>query len=149
MMIQRTGRPLPFSCEQVFDVAADIERYPEFLRGWIAARIIRREAEVYYVEQTLGLGPMRVHFSSRAVVQRPQRIDVSSTDHPFRQFQLSWLVQANEAGGCRVSIITDMQLRSRLLQHAADASLAATVDDILGAFESRAFKLYGKLNSNL
>ena len=68
---------LPFTCEQIFDLAADIERYPEFLPGWISARILSRAVDQLEVEQVLGIGPARVQFRSRAVLHRPKQIAVT------------------------------------------------------------------------
>jgi coenzyme Q-binding protein COQ10 len=141
-VIEKVGRVLPFSREQVFDIAADIERYPDFLRWWITAQIRKRESNICYVDQVLGLGPVRVQFSSTAVLRRPERIDVTSSDPPFRRFSLSWLVEAGPSAGCRVSIVADLELRSRFLQQVVDRVLPATVVDIISAFEARARGLY-------
>ena len=141
-MIETAVRLLPFNREQVFDLAADIERYPDFLRGWISARILKREANICYVDQVLGIGPVRVQFSSEAVLRRPERIDVTSSDAPFRRFSLSWLVEAGPSAGCRVSVVADLELRSRFLQQVVDRVLPATVVDIIEAFEARARGLY-------
>lgn len=84
-MIERVDRELPYSCEQIFDLAADIERYPEYVPLWISARILRREWNTFDVEQVLGYGPMRVTFTSHAVLQRPVRIDVRAPGSPFRR----------------------------------------------------------------
>lgn len=142
MVIEQIGRLLPFSREQVFDLAADIERYPDFLRGWITARVRRRESNICYVDQVVGIGPLRLRFSSKAVLLRPVRIDVTSSDPPFRRFSLSWLVDAVPSAGCRVSVIADLQLQSSLLQQAVDLILPDRVADIVEAFEVRARGLY-------
>jgi coenzyme Q-binding protein COQ10 len=142
LVIEKVGRVLAYSREQVFDLAADIERYPDFLRWWITARIRKRESNICYVDQVLGLGPVRVQFASKAVLCRPERIDITSSDAPFRRFSLSWLVEARPPTGCRVSIVADLELRSRFLQRVADQVLAASVVDIIAAFEARARSLY-------
>jgi len=142
VVIEQTGRLLPFSCEQVFDLAADIEHYPDFLRGWIAARVRRRESNICYVDQVVGIGPLRVQFSSKAVLLRPVRIDVTSSDPPFRHFSLSWLVEAVPSAGCRVSVVADLQLQSIFLQQAVDLVLPDRVSDIIESFEARARHLY-------
>lgn len=146
MIVSRTGQPLPFKDEQVFDVASDIERYPEFLPGWIAAHIRRRDGDVCYVEQTLGFGPIRLGFASRALLQRPRSIDVSSAASPFRRFNLGWRIDADGATASRVSIAADVQLQSGLLQHVVDRVLPSTVDDILAAFQARMQRLHGAKN---
>ena len=143
-MIERSSGTLPFSCEQVFDLAADIERYPEFLSGWISARIQKRESDICYVDQVVGLGPIRLQFTSTAVLHRPERIEVASTEAPFRQFSLSWSVAAVPPGGCRVSVAAEVELRSRMMQHIVDQILPAAVDDVITAFEARARRLYAR-----
>ena len=143
MIIETKGRALPFSSEQAFDLAADIERYPEFLRGWISARIRRREGDVCYVDQVLGLGPARVHFASKAVLHRPERIVVSSSEAPFRQFCLAWNFETVPNGvGCLVSLSAALDLRSTLLQRIIDRALPTAIADVVAAFETRAGLLY-------
>src|ERR1700722_17704314 len=88
-VITRTSAMLPFTCEQAFDVAADIEHYPEFLKGWISARIQSRESNICCVDQVVGMGPLRLQFMSRAILHPPARIEVTSTQAPFRLFSLS------------------------------------------------------------
>ncbi len=141
-VITRTSRLLPFRCEQAFDLAADIERYPEFLRGWIAARIQSRESNRCCVDQVVGLGPFRWQFMSKAVLNRPERIDVTSTEAPFRLFSLSWLIAAEPSAGCRLSAIAYIELRSRMMQHIVNQLLPTAVDDAVHAFEARAHRVY-------
>ncbi len=52
-MILREARQLPFAAEQLFGIAADIERYPDFLRGWISARIIASGDHTCVVDRIL------------------------------------------------------------------------------------------------
>ena len=51
MLTRRAERLLSYSPEQLFDLAADVERYPKFLHWWKAARIKRRDGDVYYTDQ--------------------------------------------------------------------------------------------------
>jgi len=142
MKIERMSRILPFRCEQVFDLAADIERYPDFLSGWISARILKREATVLHVEQVLGIGPLRIQFGSEAVLHRPERIDVTSSEPPFRHYHLRLLVTPYSAASCNLSATADLELGSRLMQHIADQILPASIDQAIAAFETRAHSLY-------
>lgn len=140
-MIERFPH-VPLTCEQAFDIAADIERYPEFLPCWISARITRREANICYVDQEVGFGAARLRFGATAVMQRPVRIDVTSTDKSFRHFTLTWLIESTPAEGCRVILAASVQLQSSLLQYAVAAFLPAAIEDIIMAFEQRACALY-------
>ena len=142
MKVDSVSRLLPFSCVQVFDLVADIERYPEFLPGWISARILKREANVLCVQQVLGVGPVRIQFASRAVLHRPERIDITSSEPPFRHHHLTWLVTTRSAASCSLGVTADVELDSRLLQHVVNRVLPGSIEDTLAAFEARANSLY-------
>lgn len=142
-MRESVERLLPYDREQLFDLAADVERYPEFLRWWIEARVWKREGETYYTDQVLGLGPIRLQFQSKTVLRRPDRIDVRSEEPPFRRFKLSWRFEAHPGVGCRVSLAAELELRSYLLQRVLEQVLPVAMDDIIAAFERRAQRLFG------
>jgi coenzyme Q-binding protein COQ10 len=120
-----------------------VERYPEYLPWWVAARVQRRGAEGYETDQIVGFGPIRQRFTSRTVLHRPTMIEVISTDRPFEQFLLRWTFERLPEGGCEVALTVDMTLRSRLLQGLLDQTLARGVARIMTSFEARARQLYG------
>jgi coenzyme Q-binding protein COQ10 len=142
MLIERAGHVLPFTCEQVFDVVADIERYPDFLPGWISASISRREANTCYVEQVLGRGPVRVSFASEAMLQRPERLDITSSDASFRKFTLSMLIKPSVPAGSTLSISAHVALRSLFLQKILSQFVANSIDDVMVAFQRRVHAVY-------
>lgn len=144
MKIDKVSRSLPFTCEQVFDLAADVERYSEFLPGWISAQIVTREGTVLHVEQVLGIGPVRLRFDSRTVLHRPTRIDVTSSDRPFRHYSLTWVFAPGPAGSCNLGVTVDLELLSGLLQHAVDRVLPGSIEGVICAFEARAHRVYGR-----
>jgi coenzyme Q-binding protein COQ10 len=125
----------------MFDLASDIERYPEFLKGWISAHIRKREGNTCYVDQVMGVGPMQVKFSSTAILERPTTIEVTSTDPPFRTYRLSWTISARPTG-CQISVEADFELESALMQRMLSPFLRAAIDDAVAAFEARAHALY-------
>ena len=137
MVSETVSRVLPYSREQVFDVAADIERYPQFLPGWVSAHIRVREGNTWQVEQSLGLGPLNARFTSRAVLQRPERIEVTSADAPFRSFRLAWIIAPGPGAACRVSIIAEIEMESFLLQRLVAGTLTRALGDIMSAFDVR------------
>ena len=141
MLSLRVERWLPYCCEQLFDLTADVEHYPEFLRWWIAARIRRREDSAYYTDQVLGFGPLRIRFGSKTVLHRPERIDVTSDEPPFRQFRLAWIFEPQLGPGCKVSLVAEINFRSRLLQRVAEHALSGAIAGIIDAFEARARRL--------
>jgi coenzyme Q-binding protein COQ10 len=139
----KVSRVLPYEPEQVFDLVADVERYPDFLPWWVAVRVRKRDGNVYDTDQVIGFGIVRAKFSSKTVLRRPERIDVTSTDRPFRHFNLTWLFDPAPDGGCRVGLSADLEFRSKFLQELLGAAVARVPRRIVTAFETRAHQLYG------
>lgn len=142
MHVERVSGAMPFSCEQIFDLAADVERYPEFLQWWISVRVLRREADELRVEQELGVGPARLRFVSDARLDRPHRIDVGSADAMFREFGLAFVIVPSTSSGCTMHIDARLQVQAKLLQLMVDRVLAGSIEDVLAAFEARAAAVY-------
>jgi coenzyme Q-binding protein COQ10 len=128
--------------EQLFDLAADVERYPEFLPWWVAARVRKRDGDVYYTDQVVRFGMVRERFGSKTVLRRPERIDVTSTDRPFRDFRLTWLFEPLPEQGCRVTLSLELELRSPLLQDLVGWAMIRMTGSLMSAFEARARRLY-------
>lgn len=122
----------------VFNLVADVERYPEFLPMWKWARIRRRESpSVYYTEQEVGFGPIRERFETKTILAHPSSITVSSSDRLFREFFIRWNFAAAQ-GGCQIEIQLRWQARSFLLQKGIDVVLPTTAKMMVDAFERRA-----------
>jgi coenzyme Q-binding protein COQ10 len=133
----------------LFDLAADVEQYPEYLSGWVSARIYERQSDVWYAEQVLGFGPVRIGFRSRAEMHRPERIEVSSDDRQFRHFRLLWCFETAGDRDCRVALSIELELRARLLQRGLERLAPTAAGDVLRAFERRAGQLLGYARSDL
>jgi coenzyme Q-binding protein COQ10 len=138
MLSTQAERRLPYDEIALFDLAADVEGYPFFLPGWIEARIERRDGERCEATQTVGFGPMRLCFRTQVLLQRPERIEITSDDPRIRRLSLSWRFAASPAGGSRVALLLEIELRSRLLQHSLELMAPAAAGDILRAFEEQA-----------
>jgi coenzyme Q-binding protein COQ10 len=126
----------------MFDLAADIERYPEFLPHWPQASIRSRDGDVLYVRQEIDLGVRRLEFESRAVLQRPGHLHIDSASGPFRRLSIDWRFTP-ERGGCRTVLTVEMEMRSLLLEALTGKLMALLTRDVLAQFRARAAALYG------
>ena len=135
-------RFLPYTPEQVFDLVADIERYPEFLPWCVGARIRERRDNVILGDLLIGWRMVREKFTSRVTLNRPDRIDVEYAEGPFKYLKNHWLFE-RQPGGCLVDFYVDFEFRSRMLQGVIAALFNEAVKRMVGAFETRAHALYG------
>lgn len=127
--------------ETIFDLVADVERYPEFLSLWRSARIYQREEDAYFTHQEIGIGPVREQFRTHTRLARAETIDVTSIDPLFKTFRIRWDFQP-AVSGAEVSIALTWEVHSRLLQRAIDAMLPTTAARMVAAFESRARQVH-------
>jgi coenzyme Q-binding protein COQ10 len=136
-------RRLPYSAEQLFDLVADVERYPEFLPWCLAARIRERKDNTITADLLIGFKMVRERFTSRVVLDRPKRIDVSYTEGPFRYLNNHWMFLPQDDGSCIIDFYVDFEFRSRMLQKIIGMLFNEAVRRMVGAFEARARQLYG------
>jgi coenzyme Q-binding protein COQ10 len=136
-------RVLPYTPEQMYDLVADIEKYPEFLPWCLAARIRKREGNVVYADLIIGFKMIRERFTSRVTLSPPDRIDVSYTEGPFSYLNNHWIFITTEDGGCLIDFYVDFEFRSKMLQKIIGVLFNEAVRRMVTAFETRARELYG------
>jgi len=121
----------------LFAVAADIERYPEFVPGCLAARVVERRPDLWIVDNSFSFGPARSDFRSRAAFDPPHGLTISSEDGPWREFRLAWGF-GDERGGCRLTCAMTLDFRSPMLAALATLAAPGLERDVVAAFETRA-----------
>jgi coenzyme Q-binding protein COQ10 len=136
-------RRLPYTAEQLFDLVADVERYPEFLPWCVAARVRERKNNEIIADLVIGYRMIRERFTSRVVLDHPRRIDVAYSEGPFRYLNNHWLFLPQPDGGCVIDFFVDFEFRSRMLQKIIEVLFNEAVKRMVSAFEARARKLYG------
>jgi len=136
-------RVLPYTPEQMYDLVADIEKYPEFLPWCLAARIRKREGNVVYADLIIGFKMIRERFTSRVTLSPPDRIDVSYTEGPFSYLNNHWIFITTEDGGCLIDFYVDFEFKSKMLQKIIGVLFNEAVRRMVTAFETRARQLYG------
>jgi coenzyme Q-binding protein COQ10 len=121
-------RVLPYGPRQLFDLVADVERYPDFLPWCVAARIRRREGNLVVADLVIGFKMFRERFTYE--------------EGPFKYLNNHWVFE-DHPQGCAIDFYVDFEFRSRLLQRLIEPLFSEAVRRMVAAFETRAGKLYG------
>ena len=135
-------RLLRYRPEQLFDLVADVERYPEFLPWCAGVRVIQRDDAMILADMLVGFKMVRERFTSRVSLSPPHRIDVAYLDGPFRYLDNHWIFKLRD-GGCLIDFYIDFEFRSRILRAVMGPLFNEAVRRMVAAFETRAGKLYG------
>jgi coenzyme Q-binding protein COQ10 len=143
-------RVLPYAAEQMFDLIADVARYPEFLPWVAAARIRSREllpdggGEVIEADLVVSFKVFRERFGSRVTLRPEARtIDVEYLEGPFRYLRNHWRFEPRGPDACEVDFFVDFEFRSAMLQRLIGLVFNEAMQRIVRAFERRAQALYG------
>jgi len=128
---------------QLFDLVADVERYPEFIPWMITTRVRRRTNRFILTDLTIGTGFLRKQFSTEAKLDRPHLITISSHDPMFRHFEQRWTFKQAADAATDIEYRVDFELRSFVLQALLDVTFADRAATIVSAYIRRAHRLYG------
>jgi coenzyme Q-binding protein COQ10 len=137
-----------FAPKQLYDLVADVPRYPEFLPWCTAARVRRREGPDTEVDElAIGFGPFHEKFVSRVVLTPDDpvgpRIETTGIEGPFKQLASRWQFRPHSEG-TEIEFSLEFEFRSLILQHTVRMLFAEAVKRMVAAFEARAVQLYGK-----
>lgn len=143
MTIHCEQRVIPFRPDQIFDLVADVKRYPEFLPWCVGARIRSSNGELIVADLMIGYKLVRERFTSKVALDRNDgRIAVEYADGPFKYLDNHWIFR-DHPEGCLVDFHVDFEFRSAMLQKIISVLFSEAVKRMVAAFEARAHALYG------
>lgn len=136
---------LPYTPEQLFDLVADIEKYPEFLPWCLAARILSKSETEIVADLSVGYKFFREIFRSRVHLTPKTRIDVEYLNGPFHSLSNHWSFIKSSDFGTNIEFFIDFQFRNSLFQSATQRVFESAFNQMLHSFEKRAQQLYGNI----
>lgn len=136
------SRVVPYRAEQMFDLVADVAKYPQFLPWCSAARVRSHSGQELVADLTIAFGPFRESFTSRVALERPHLVRVTYESGPFRYLNNRWNL-GDDPRGCRIDFFVDFEFRSRILQSAIGVVFNQAVRRMVNAFLKRARDIHG------
>lgn len=144
-----TQRRISHSAANMFELVADVERYPEFVPLCVALKVrsrkIEGKTELVTATMTVAYKLLRESFTSRVELDREkQEIYVTYLDGPFKHLENVWSFRPNGERQCEVGFQISYEFRSRILQAVMGAAFDKAFRKFADAFEARADQVYGK-----
>ncbi|WP_075288815.1 type II toxin-antitoxin system RatA family toxin [Pararhizobium arenae] len=142
-----TTRPVKHTAEQMFDLVADVERYPEFLPLCEALTVRsrkERDGKVLLVaDMTVGYKAIRETFTTQVLLNKAERvIDVKYIDGPFKYLDNRWRFEPSGEAGSNVVFFIDYEFKSRILGALMGSMFDRAFRMFAEAFEKRADTIY-------
>lgn len=143
----KTTRHVSHSADRMFDLVADVERYPEFL-PLCEALTVRSSREkdgktLLIADMTVGYKGIRESFTTQVLLNRAERkIDVSYVDGPFRFLDNRWRFEPEGEGACAVEFYINYEFKNRILGAMMGSMFERAFRKFSEAFEARADEIY-------
>jgi coenzyme Q-binding protein COQ10 len=142
-------RRLPYSCEQMFDLVADVGRYAEFL-PWVTAIRVRSNSETEMLaDMIVGFKGLRETFTSKVEKQRPGHLSVDYVDGPLKYLRNDWTFRPDGDHACFVDFTVDFAFKNRVFEMLAGQVFGSALRKMIGAFEERAAVLYASSSGGI
>jgi coenzyme Q-binding protein COQ10 len=144
-----TTRRVQHSASEMFDLVADVERYPQFVPLCQSLVVRTRNTdpegrEVITADMTVAYKLIRETFASRVTLDRPKlEILVEYLEGPFRRMNNRWTFGPADQHSCDIEFFIIYEFRSRTLGLLMGAVFDAAFRRFATAFERRADKVYG------
>jgi coenzyme Q-binding protein COQ10 len=143
-----TKRRVRHAPDDMFELVADVERYPEFVPMCRSLTVRQRSpvaegVEVLVADMTVAYKVVRESFRSRVTLDRPRlEILVEYLEGPFSHLENRWTFRPAGDEGCEVEFFIDYEFRSRTLGLLMGAMFDAAFRRFADAFERRADRIY-------
>src|SRR5215813_8377267 len=142
-------RRVPHAATEMFDLVADVERYPEFVPLCRKLRVLKRSAgvdgtEIIVADMTVAYKLIRETFTSRITLDRAKlEIGVQYLNGPFRNLDNRWRFRPIDDTTCEVEFYIAYEFKSRTLGFLMGAMFDTAFRRFAAAFEARADQVYG------
>lgn len=134
---------VPYSAQQMFDLVNDIERYPQFMHGCVAARVLSRESDVLIGELTLAKAGLRQSFTTRNRLTHGRRMEMELVEGAFRHFSATWHFTPLTEQAARVSLEMEFEFANGLMDFAMEKLFTGSANALVDAVVRRAQQVYG------
>ena len=153
----RTQRRVRHSAADMFDLVADVEKYPLFVPLCTGIKVRKRATdgegrEVLTADMSVGYKAIRETFTSKVTLDRANHsIQVEYLDGPFSKLENRWtFIDAPPAAGkddrklCDIDFYIDYEFRSRMLGILMGTMFDTAFRRFAEAFERRADLVYSR-----
>ena len=143
-------RRVQHRADQMFDLVADVERYPEFVPLCQALKVRQRRknpdgTETIVADMTVSFKLVKETFTSEVTLDREHlKILVRYLKGPFSNLENRWTFEAKGEEACEVGFFIAYEFKSKMLVTLMGAMFDAAFTRFSAAFEKRAEMIYGK-----
>lgn len=134
---------VPHSRTQMFDLVADVEKYPQFMPWCGGTTVHRNDEKGMEASITISIAGIRQTFTTRNEHDYPSLITFNLVDGPFSRLTGTWEFQELTPDACKVLYLMEYDFASRTLEMVVGPIFNRIATSFIDSFTQRAQALYG------
>jgi ribosome-associated toxin RatA of RatAB toxin-antitoxin module len=139
----RRSALVPYSALQMYEIVADVERYPEFLPWCTGARILERQDEAVLASLSLARGPAQASFTTRNTLVPGRFLEMRLVEGPFTQLEGRWDFADIGGAGSRIELGMRFTAAATLAGMLLGPAFEGICNQLVDAFGRRARQVHG------
>lgn len=142
MPVVKKARTVNYTCEQMFALVNEVERYAEFLPYCAESLVHHRDEDEVQATLVIGAAGMSKSFTTRNRLQINKMIEIRLVDGPFSHLEGFWRFDEVEEG-CKVSFDLEFEFAGRMFSMLLGPVFEQVTDKMVDSFCERAKAIYG------
>ncbi|QMT61371.1 MULTISPECIES: type II toxin-antitoxin system RatA family toxin [unclassified Legionella] len=143
MPIVKKSRTVNYTCEQMFSLVNEVERYAEFLPYCAESLVHHRDEDEVQATLVIGAAGMSKSFTTRNMLQVNKMIEIRLVDGPFSHLEGFWRFDEVEEG-CKISFDLEFEFAGRMFSMLLGPVFEQVTDKMVDSFCERAKEIYGQ-----
>jgi len=135
---------VPYSASQMFDLVADVEKYPLFMPWCGGATVASRHDKGMQASITISLAGIKQTFTTRNTHHYPDCIELELVDGPFSALLGKWEFKSLSEDACKVLFTLNYAFSSRTLETLVGPIFNRIATSFIDSFTQRAQVCYGE-----
>ncbi|WP_028358085.1 type II toxin-antitoxin system RatA family toxin [Brackiella oedipodis] len=135
---------VPYSCEQMFNLVADIKSYPQFMPWCGGADILEEFENGVVASVTISIARINQSFTTRNTHDFPHSIQMDLVNGPFSHLKGLWRFIELAEDACKVEFSLDYSFNSRPLEFLVGPVFNKIANSFIDSFNKRAEQIYGE-----
>lgn len=143
MAVVKKSRVIGYSCEQMFEIVNDVEKYSEFLPYCTESLVRHRDDDEVQATLVISAAGVSKSFTTHNRLQHNKMIEIRLVDGPFSHLEGFWRFDEVEEG-CKISFDLEFEFSGRMLSMLIGPLFDQVTNKMVDSFCTRAEHLYGK-----
>ncbi len=129
---------VPYRADQMFDLVADCEKYPEFMPWCGGATVSHRDELGMQASITIAFAGLKQTFTTRNHHEYPSLITLELVDGPFSELKGRWEFISLAEDACKVVFTLNYAFSSRTLEAVVGPVFNRIASSFIDSFTKRA-----------